>query len=168
MLPRHPLYARTYEAAKGLHDPDLRRKLFCLLRGMKLRNVELTCRQFGIGRSTYYSWLRRLQRAEFSSDALRPQRKTPHTQPRKLEGALVTQILSLRHEFHYGPARLAWYLRRMGFSVSGHGVYNVMKREGVAFRKRRDKKPNRHTRLLDSKSQFENWCRSNFPRTKVR
>ena len=145
MLPRHPLYARTYEAAKGLQNPDLRRKMFCLLRGMKLQNVELTCRQFGIGRSTYYVWLNRLKEADFSPKALCPRKKTPHRQPRVIGGVLKEKILSLRQEFHYGPSRLAWYLRKMGFSVSPHGVYNVLKRAWVAFRKRRDRKPNRHT-----------------------
>ncbi|HLG18726.1 MAG TPA: IS481 family transposase [Bdellovibrionota bacterium] len=149
------LYTQIYNASKHLHDPDLRRKLHCLLRGMKLQNVELACRQFGACRSTYYNWLHRLEQADFSPEALFDRSCRPHSHPHTISGELREQILSMREEFHYGPARLAWYMKKLGFSVSPNGVYKVLKRAQVAFRKRRGKKPNPHTRryVLDRPGQ---------------
>jgi transposase-like protein len=39
-------------------------------------NVALTCRNYGISRQTYYSWVRRYE--EFGLDGLRDRSKRPH------------------------------------------------------------------------------------------
>lgn len=149
MLPTNPLYARIHAAAKGLTDPELRKKLHCLLRGFKIKNVELACRQFGVSRSIYYVWLNRLKENGFSADSLRPLSRRPHSQPRQIEGGRHAMILSLRKEFHYGPARIAWYVTQQAGKISSNGVYKVLQRADVPFRKRRDKKPNRHTKRYE-------------------
>ena len=144
MLPINSLYTQIEEASKYLHDPELRKKLYCLLRGVKTKDVDLACQQFGISRSTFYTWLRRLTQSDFDPNALLPQSKRPHGHPRQIERPLQEAILEMREGFRYGPKRIAWYMKQIGFSVSAHGVYNVLQRACVVFRKRRDQKVNRH------------------------
>ncbi len=48
--------------------------------------------------------------------------------PRPIE----EKIVHLRLTYHFGPTRIAWYLGRYhGFSISTHGVYNVLVRNGI-------------------------------------
>jgi len=149
MLPTTSLYTQINDASKYLSDPDLRRKMHCLLRGLKSKNVELTCREFGICRSTFYNWLRRLKGADFSPESLHPRSSRPFSHPRMITGEKKTAIVSLREEFHYCPSRIAWHLNEAGHVVSANGVYKVLRREGAVFRKRRGKKPNRHTKRYE-------------------
>jgi hypothetical protein len=42
------------------------------------------------------------------------------------------KIVHLRLTYHFGPTRIAWCLGRYhGFSISTHGVYNVLVRNGI-------------------------------------
>jgi len=144
MLPTNPLYTQIAAQAKGLRDPSLRWKIECLLSGLKRRKVAPTCRQFGIHRTTFYRWVHRLSQEGFDPHALHPRSRRPFDHPRRLQGRVVERILWYRRGFHYGPDRIEWYLGQEGLPVSSGGIYNVLKREGVVFRKRRDQRPNRH------------------------
>ncbi len=149
-----PLYTQVQMASKFVRDPSLRWKLACLLRGLERKDVALACAQFGIHRTTFYRWLGRLQDGDWNPEAIRPRSRRPHTCPWKISFNLKTRILAYRKEFHYGPHRIAWHLSREGFSVSAHGVYNVLKRGGVAFRKHREKRQTHRKRyVLDRPGQ---------------
>jgi len=140
------LYTQIYESAKYLHDPDLRNKISCLLRGIRFKNVTLACEQFGISRRTYYYWLKRLKKGDFNPEALRPRSRAPKRRPMAITGQLKEEIVNMRKGFLYGPDRIAWYMREYGFSISPTGVYKVLLREEMPLRKRRAKKPNQHKR----------------------
>jgi transposase len=144
-----PLYTRIAQGCKGLRNPDLRRQINCLLHGQQIQNIQEACRLFGISRVTYYRWLHRLIEGSFDPQVLAPRSRRPHDQPRRIEGDLREEILRFREEFHYGPARIAWYLRRQDKVVSANGVYKVLRRAGMPFRRRRDQKPNRHTKRYE-------------------
>jgi len=139
-------YTQIKAASKFVRDPSLRWKLECLLRGLRTENMALSCAQFGIHRSTAYRWLDRLARHQWNPEALYLRSRRPHHSPGLMDVIKQQRILWYRNEFHYGEDRIAWYLCREGLFVSPHGVRNVLKRAQVPFRKRRDQKPNRHTR----------------------
>jgi hypothetical protein len=47
-------------------------------------------------------------------------------------GPIEEKIVHLRLTYHFGPTRIAWYLGRYHeFSISTHGVYNVLVRNGT-------------------------------------
>jgi len=140
------LYTQIYESAKYLHDPDLRKKINCLLRGIRLKNVSLACSQFGISRRTYYYWLKRLKEEDFNPQSLKPRSRAPKKRPYEISGQLKEEILKMRKEFIYGPHRISWYMKEYGFKISGNGVYKVLLREKMPFRRKRSKKPNPHKR----------------------
>lgn len=143
------LYTQVETASKYVRDPSLRWKLECLLWGLKARNVRWACARFGIHRSAAYRWLHRLEKASWNPEALYPRSRKPHRSPRLLDEERQERILEYRKMYHYGEDTLAWYLTQEGLPVSAHGVANVLHRACVPFRKRRDKKPNRHTRRYD-------------------
>jgi transposase InsO family protein len=149
MLPTEKLYTEIKEGSKFLRDPSLRWKIECLLRGLKGGNVTLACSQAGIHRSTFYRWLTRLSDSDFESEALRSKSCRPHFHPKTISGNLGKRIVWFRETFHYGSDRIAWYLTQEGLSVSSHGVYNVLKREQIPFRRRRDQKPNVHRKRYE-------------------
>jgi len=141
------LYTQIYDSAKYLHNNKLKSKINCILRGLKTSNVRLSCQQFGISRRTYYYWLNKLKENDFDPNSLMPKSRAPKRSPRIIEGRLKEEILNLRKEFRYGPATIAWYMDHLfGIKVSPHGVYKVLLRENVPFRKRRSDKPNPHKR----------------------
>jgi transposase InsO family protein len=144
MLPTQTLYAEIVSKAKFLRDPSLRWKVECVLRGLKGRNVALACSLAGVHRTTFYRWLGRLVAGQFVPESLRPHSRRPHDHPQRVRGIREERILWYRNTYHYGPDRLEYYLGREGLPTSATGIYNVLKRAHVAFRKRRDQKPNRH------------------------
>lgn len=146
MLPTALLYTKISAKAKFLRNPSLRWKIECLLRGLKMKNIRLTSAQFGIHRSTFYRWLERLTEDQFIPEALGLKSKRPHHSPRQISGNLLQRILWYRHEFHYGPHRISWYLSQENLLVSSHATYNVLKRAKVPLRKRRDQKRHPHTK----------------------
>jgi transposase InsO family protein len=106
--------------------------------------VSLACDQFGISRRTYYYWLKKLKEGDLNPESLRPISRAPKRRPGTIKGRLKEEILKLRKEYLYGPDRIAWYMKEYGYSVSGYGVYRVLSRENMPFRKKRSKKPNLH------------------------
>lgn len=149
MLPTTHLYTEIATHAKGLRDPSLRWKIECLLWGLNGRTIAHSCRQFGIHRTTFYRWVKRLTAAHFDPQSLHPRSRRPFDHPRRLTGDIVERILWYRKSFRYGPDRIEWYLGQEGSPVSSGGVYNVLRREGMPFRKRRDQKPNPHRLRYD-------------------
>ncbi len=74
------------------------------------QNVSKPCRYFGISRKTFYKWLSRYEAHGETSLCDRPRRpkKCPHETPKET----VSKILYLRQNYHFGPARITFYLHR--------------------------------------------------------
>jgi transposase len=90
-------------------------------------NVAMTCRYYGISRQVYYRWLRRYQ--EQGIDGLRDLSRRPHHSPNATHVDVVGKILYLRQNYHFGPGKIAMYLKRYhDVEVSQSGVWRILKR----------------------------------------
>ena len=90
-------------------------------------NVALTCRYFGISRQLYYIWLRRYHAD--GPEGLRPRSRRPKTSPNATHTEVVGKIVYLRQSYHFGPAKIAMYLRRYhDITISQSGVWRILKR----------------------------------------
>ena len=90
-------------------------------------NVAMTCRYYGISRQVYYRWLRRYQ--EQGIDGLRDLSRRPHHSPNATHVDVVGKILYLRQNYHFGPGKIAMYLKRYhDVEVSNSGVWRILKR----------------------------------------
>jgi transposase InsO family protein len=93
-------------------------------------NVALTCRYYGISRQCYYQWYRRYQAQGL--DGLRDRSKRPAGQPSRHPRRVVGKIIHLRQHYHFGPAKIAMYLKRYhDIDISHSGVWRILKRLGL-------------------------------------
>ncbi len=94
------------------------------------RNVARTCRHFGISRQAYYRWKRRFEaqgEAGLWSRTSRPNR-SPTATPREVVG----KILYLRQHYHFGPGKIADYMRRFHQqSLAVSSVHRILLRHGM-------------------------------------
>ncbi len=90
-------------------------------------NVARTCRYYGISRQTFYKWLRRYE--EQGLEGLRDRSSRPHQSPNATSAEVVGKIMYLRQSYHFGPHKIAMYLKRYhDISVSPSGVWRILKR----------------------------------------
>jgi len=90
-------------------------------------NVSLTCRYYGITRQCYYIWLRRYE--ELGEEGLRDRSSRPHFSPRTTKEEVVTKIVYLRRYYHFGPHRIAMYLKRYhDIVISPSGIWRILRR----------------------------------------
>ncbi len=73
-------------------------------------NVALTCRCYGISRQVFYRWRRRYDQRGL--DGLRDRSHRPQGSPNATRAQVVGKIISLRQHYHFGPAKIAMYLKR--------------------------------------------------------
>jgi transposase InsO family protein len=94
------------------------------------RRVAQTCRHFGISRPTFYKWKRRFDADGAAALCDRP--RTPHRSPRATDRAVVSKILYLRQHYHFGPARIADYLKRFHqVSIATSSVHRLLAKHGM-------------------------------------
>jgi transposase InsO family protein len=90
-------------------------------------NVALTCRYYGITRQCYYVWLRRYE--ELGLNGLRDRSSRPHLSPKATRTEVVGKIIYLRQHYHFGPSRIAMYLKRYHeIEISPSGIWRILKR----------------------------------------
>jgi transposase-like protein len=73
-------------------------------------NVARTCRHFGISQKTFYKWIKRYKTD--GEAGLCDQAKRPHKCPRQTSPDVVSKILYLRQNYHFGAGRIRNYLQR--------------------------------------------------------
>ena len=73
-------------------------------------NVAYTCRHFGISRKTFYKWRGRYH--QHGDVGLADRARAPHHSPRATPTEVVSKILYLRQHYHFGPGKIADYLKR--------------------------------------------------------
>ena len=73
-------------------------------------NVAATCRYYGISRQASYHWLKRYENE--GVEGLRDRSSAPHHSPNATEAEVVEKILWLRQQYHFGPQKIAMYLKR--------------------------------------------------------
>jgi transposase InsO family protein len=90
-------------------------------------NVAGTCRYYGITRQAYYTWLRRYEQG--GVDAPRDRSRRPHVSPNATKTEVVGKIVYLRQSYHFGPHKIAMYLKRYhDVQISPSGVWRILKR----------------------------------------
>jgi transposase InsO family protein len=102
-------------------------------------NVSEACRLFGIHRSTFYVWKRRVER--HGLEILRPRERRRPRLPNQLSPFIEERIIAfaLGHP-GYGPRRIASELGRErwgGIVVSHNGVWRCLRRHGLNTRIKR-------------------------------
>lgn len=107
---------------------EVRRRLAIIQHAEEVTgNVAMTCRYYGISRQVYYRWLERYR--EQGVDGLRDRSRRPHNSPNATHVDVVGKILYLRQNYHFGPAKIAMYLKRYhDVEVSTSGVWRILKR----------------------------------------
>ena len=73
--------------------------------GERSGNVARTCRHFGISRQAFDKWKRRYE--AHGEAGLYDLARTPHRSPRSTPREVVSKILYLRQNDHFGPSRIA-------------------------------------------------------------
>lgn len=74
------------------------------------QNVARTCRHFGISRKTFYKWQAR--HTAHGTAGLADRSRVPRTSPRATPPEVVSKVLYLRQNYHFGAARISDYLKR--------------------------------------------------------
>jgi len=109
---------------------EIRRKLRILEHADKIGSVALTCRYFGVGRSSFYRWRDAYRRN--GVEGLVNARPIARNHPNRTPDEVVEKVLHLRRKYHLGPIRIVWYLERYhGIQVSDAGVYRILRRNGL-------------------------------------
>jgi len=89
-------------------------------------NVAATCRDFGISRQCFYTWLRRFEEDE---EGLRERSRRPLTSPRANQSEVVGKIIYLRRHYHQGPQKISTHLKRYhDVDISASGVWRILKK----------------------------------------
>jgi len=105
-------------------------RLRVLQQAAQERNVARVCRRFGISRQTFYKWKRR--HTEHGDGGLADRPRTPRRSPRATPRDVVSKILYLRQHYHFGPGRIASYLRRFHrLEIAGSSVHRILRRHGL-------------------------------------
>jgi transposase InsO family protein len=94
-------------------------------------NVAATCRYYGVSRQSFYKWLRRYE--ELGPEGLRDRSRRPHVSPNATSTEVVGKILYLRQSYHFGPHKIAMYLKRYhDVVISPSGVWRILRRLGMS------------------------------------
>jgi transposase len=94
-------------------------------------NVAMTCRYYGISRQAYYIWYRRYLAEGIGG--LRTRSKRPKSSPNATHVEVVGKILHLRQHYHFGPEKIAMYLKRYhDLDISKSGVWRILKRLNIS------------------------------------
>ncbi len=94
------------------------------------RNVARTCRHFGISRRAFYKWKQRYD--AYGEVGLYDRSRTPRHSPRATPREVVSKILYLRQHYHFGPARIAAYLKRFHrLTVAPSSVHRLLSKHGM-------------------------------------
>lgn len=112
---------------------QLRKALFATAAA---EGVTAACARFGVSRTTFYKWKSRY--LAYGEEGLRPKERRAPAMPNQLSAEVEAAILSYISIWPtHGPRRIASELARPkwgAWAVSASGVYNVLRRAGLASR----------------------------------
>ena len=94
------------------------------------RNVARTCRHFGLSRQAFYKWKKRYE--EFGEAGLCDRPRAPHRSPRATPPEVVSKILYLRQQYHFGAGKISDYLRRFHqLAIATSSVHRILTKHGM-------------------------------------
>ena len=95
----------------------------------EIDNIRKACRYFGISRAIFYRWRNAYEK--FGDEGLINSKPCPENPSLRTPVEIKEKILYILKNYHLGPERISWYLQRYhDISISGSGVYHVLKRLG--------------------------------------
>ena len=117
----------------------------------ELKNVSKVCRMYGISRSQFYYWKKRLDIASGSGKRLttKAQRlisysRKPKTNPKEYSEEVIKKIIRIRKRTRRGADHIWFILRdRYGIYISVTGIYKTLKRKGLIKEQRHRSKQNK-------------------------
>jgi transposase len=125
-------------------ERDIKRKKSVLEYAEKVKNVALTCRYFGISRTTFYEWKRAYSKHGDQGLINKLPGAKNGTHPNRTPEHIEQIIVHLRKTYHFGPIMITWHLSRFhGITITQGGVYQVLKRNGLNRRPSSRQKKNR-------------------------
>ena len=94
------------------------------------RTVARTCRHFGISRQAFYKWKKRY---DADGDAgLCDRSRAPRRSPNATATEVVSKVLHLRQTYHFGPGKIADYLKRFHqIAIARSTVHRLLIRHGL-------------------------------------
>ena len=94
------------------------------------RGVGYACRHFGVSRKTYYKW--KARHRLHGAAGLCDQSRAPRQSPRATPPDVVRKILYLRQQYHFGPGKIADYLKRFHqIAVARSTVHRLLGKHGM-------------------------------------
>jgi transposase InsO family protein len=97
---------------------------------MTPRSVAQTCRRFGLSRQAFYKW--RARHRAYGEAGLLDRPRVPLRSPRATPREVISKIIYLRQRYHFGPSRIAAYLKRFHhLSVACSTVHRILIRHGM-------------------------------------
>jgi len=112
---------------------------FVLLAGKRQQSFKSLCAEYGISRKTGYKWVERYHK--YGLEALTEWSRRPLSCPHKTPAAVERLVLSERRKHPtWGPKKLRRVLReehRIGTPPAESTIGDILKRSGMALRKRR-------------------------------
>jgi len=117
----------------------------------KHKNVMAVCRKFGITRSRFYYWKKRIdlpssdgKRLTTKFNRLISYSRRPKTNPKAYSEETIKIIKKIRKRTNRGAEHIWFELRdRYAIYVSVTGIYKVLKREGLIKERKHKRKQNR-------------------------
>jgi transposase InsO family protein len=109
---------------------DIRQKMKVFVAAKECGNIAQACRRYGVSRQSYYKWLKRYQAG--GETGLINQKPCPQNPSIRVKAEIEEKILYLRKNYHLGPKRISWYIKRyFDLNVSENGVRGVLLRHGL-------------------------------------
>jgi len=97
---------------------------------IEVGNASQVCRYYGISRDTFHRWKR--DYAKHSEKGLINSKPSPQNPAVRVAPIIEEKILYLRKNYHFGQAKISWYLERYHeLKISKSGVYSVFCRHGL-------------------------------------
>jgi transposase-like protein len=94
------------------------------------RGIASACRHFGISRQCFYKWKKRFE--EHGDAGLGDRPPVPLRCPHATSADVVSKILYLRQNYHFGPGKIADYLKRFHqVSVAKATVHRILGKHGM-------------------------------------
>lgn len=93
-------------------------------------NVAETCRFFGISRTKFYKWKKRFEK--YGAAGLGDRSRAPNRSPNETPKAVVSKIVYLRQNYHFGAGKIRDYLRRFHrIRVAAATVQRILTKHGL-------------------------------------
>ena len=117
----------------------------------KLKNVSKVCRMFGISRSQFYYWKKRLdlpsssgKKQSSKANRLISYSRKPKTNPKEYSPEVIKLIIKIRKRTNRGADHIWFILRdRYQIYVSVTGIYKTLKRKGLIKERKYRRKQNK-------------------------